>query len=333
MKKNCKDNTSRGYSGYHVCWRGKRHYVRSKLEYAVCCWLDFHKIFYNLEEYTYNVNGRMYKPDFFLYKGDKLYAVIEVKYSEEDRKTYISLFRDFFKGENISYRVFSKKHVNDLIKKYGIGEKIDDWINSESNMSTNFKGNRNPHYGVKHSDEAKQKIGIMTKKRLLNKEYREEWVKSIKKTMGDARIRQKISNFMKKRMADPNERLMISERNRRYEYIVESVEQCKVCGKDFYINSYFDKDDNLIGKKYKDGYSYIIGDFCSMRCAVIYSKGKKREKMKDEHMNILKDMMCKFGEVPKRKEFFEYCYKNGKNGDVRCSFGTFKELLKEANIG
>ncbi len=327
------DNTSRGYNGYHTCWRGRKHYLRSKLEFIVCCWLDMKKIKYSMEDHFYKIGDKLYKPDFFIYNSNKITTIIEVKYSEGDRIKYINQFYDFFKNNEISYKVFSKRHVNKILQKYRFHDEVENWISTSSSIETDFKGKRNPHYGSKHSNKTKKIIGESTKERFGDIKYKNSWMKSLKASMNRDDVKSKISKNMKKRMLDPKERLKISIKNRKYSKIVKSVEKCKNCGKEFCIESYFDEKVVLMGKKYEGKKNYIIGHFCSMRCGVQFDKRSKRDDIKLIHMDVLKEMTESLNRIPKRKEFLEHCKNLGISGDIRRSFGTFKKFIEEVKIG
>ena len=96
----------RGYSGYHTGYHNQKVYCRSLLEKIYCMILDDQQILYFMEKQTYIINGYSYKPDFFIYdKSNNLKKIIEIKGSNEEKKTYLKRFKYFFDISNIDFEV------------------------------------------------------------------------------------------------------------------------------------------------------------------------------------------------------------------------------------
>jgi hypothetical protein len=66
--------------GYYKKKDGEYVYLRSSWEYIMAKWLDKHNIDWKYELKTYKLsNGQNYRPDFFIFKENKLKMIIEVK--------------------------------------------------------------------------------------------------------------------------------------------------------------------------------------------------------------------------------------------------------------
>ncbi|HEU4964970.1 MAG TPA: restriction endonuclease [Bacilli bacterium] len=153
---------NRGYAGFY-----NGVYLRSSYEYAFAKYLDHNEIQWTYEERCYDLDGVYYIPDFFIYEANRLSYVVEVKsnVTEEIQKARSHL-KDMqriygIKGKLILYE--DLKHLYQQIP-YSITSTIKEWIDSkETSNSKKTKGERNPHFGLKHSNDTKVAIGQHTK--------------------------------------------------------------------------------------------------------------------------------------------------------------------------
>jgi hypothetical protein len=173
-KGNCKN---RGYIGYHITWDNKKVFLRSKSEFIYARKLDFDKTPYLTEADVYDIGGRKYKPDFFIYENTdykKIIKIVEIKGSD-DKKTsllYLESFKNYFNNINIEYDVIWK--FIKIIKKYNLTDEIKNWIQNSITYYDNISdvsGKNNPMFGLKQSDNTKQKISIKAKNRCNDEKY------------------------------------------------------------------------------------------------------------------------------------------------------------------
>lgn len=154
---------NRGYIGYHTTWDGKKVFLRSKAEFIYARVLDLEKVPYLLECVTYTINGKRYKPDFFIFdsKYDKIIKIVEVK-GLDDKKTalkYLEKYSGYFSKIGIEYEV-EWKYVG-LITKYQLQDDIDNWVTKSIETYdhvSDVSGVNNPMYGVKHKQSTIDKI-------------------------------------------------------------------------------------------------------------------------------------------------------------------------------
>jgi hypothetical protein len=168
---------NRGYIGYHVTWDGIKVFLRSKAEFIYARVLDFEKIPYKLECVTYKINGRNYKPDFFIFdtKYQSIIKIVEIK-SLDDKLTaldYINRFKGYFNSIGIEYDAIWK--YQSLITKYNLQDDIKSWIETSLknyDFIPDTRGENNPMFNIKHSEETKKLIGKKCKERNQDPEYR-----------------------------------------------------------------------------------------------------------------------------------------------------------------
>ena len=319
MSKKGNDKTSQGYCGWFTTWLGDKVYLRSQLEFIVAKWLDNKKFKYKLEQKIYNINGRNYKPDFFIYNNGLKY-IIEVKYSKAEADKYIERFYDYFKGEGIKYFVLYKKHTNRIMKRLNLSDDLDFWKENSASIIHDMRGNKNPHYGFKQSDDSKKLIGLKTTERYNDITYRKGWIESIKNSMTDER-KEIISKKMKERFKDPLERQKLSDILRKYDKKeIECI--CKVCEKKFTITECYDK----ITGEYKKSIGNKSG-CCNVKCASINSRKKMVEDKKEKQIELYKKLTKK-GIFLTRKSFTSYCKENGIGCDIRSTFGKFSKFKR-----
>ena len=70
----------RGYAGFY-----KGYYLKSSYEYAYAKYLDFIGAKWKYEEHHYNLRGKGYTPDFFIYnQKNELLHIVEIKSNKEE---------------------------------------------------------------------------------------------------------------------------------------------------------------------------------------------------------------------------------------------------------
>ena len=165
----------RGYCGYHTTHFGRKVYLRSLQEYIYAKYLDTLGVYYLTENIIYEIDGQNYKPDFFVYDGqfDKLIKIVEIKYTNKEKSDYQVIFSDYFKKVGIDYQVLSRYDIKQLIRIGAITKgEIKKWKNNfvKNYSKFDYSGEKNPMYGIKHSDKTKKKIGDKTREYFKNTE-------------------------------------------------------------------------------------------------------------------------------------------------------------------
>lgn len=220
-KKNSK--VSRGYCGYY---KGK-WYLRSLREYKMACYLDMlqEKFSHVMVQYepnyqTYVINNRAYKPDFYVFKFNRLTHIIEVKSSRVEAEKYQQMFRSHFQKLGIQYIiVWSDREFRLIEQKTKLTpDDINSWIESSI---YDYSGENNPRYGVMCSDETKKKIGKKTAERNKDADYKRYFSEQVKKAMNDD-VRKKISIARKR---------IVNRENPMIDY------QCPHCGQVSHLRS------------------------------------------------------------------------------------------------
>lgn len=155
---------NRGYAGFY-----KGFYLRSSYEYAYAVYLDQFNISWSFETQIFEVNGKIYKPDFLFYdKNGKLEKIVEIK---SRNKKEIELAKEKLNYIAVQYQVTTELFsYKELLKIYedmpvSLNSVIEHWINSDNtSIHKGVSGSLNAHYGLKHSEETKKRIGEHTKK-------------------------------------------------------------------------------------------------------------------------------------------------------------------------
>ncbi|MCM3161704.1 restriction endonuclease [Metabacillus litoralis] len=155
---------NRGYAGFY-----KNYYLRSSYEYAYAKYLDFHKIPWSYEDHSYDIGYKTYKPDFFFYdQNGKLEKIVEIKSRNENVLIEARKALDCIKAiYNVDFELITYKHLLELYKPlpFSLTSTIDEWIKSEkTTINKTAHGKLNAHYNLKHSENAKKKIGEHTRK-------------------------------------------------------------------------------------------------------------------------------------------------------------------------
>ncbi|PLR76476.1 restriction endonuclease [Bacillus sp. V3-13] len=155
---------NRGYAGFY-----KGFYLRSSYEYAYAKYLDFYSIPWSYEDRTFDIGYKLYKPDFFFYDQDgNLKRVVEIISRNLDAKKNamkaLEKIESIYgiKSDLISYEELLNMYI-DL--PFSLNSILTEWINSNTaTINKAAYGKFNGHYNLRHSDEAKKRIGEHTKK-------------------------------------------------------------------------------------------------------------------------------------------------------------------------
>lgn len=217
---------NRGYIGYHTTWDGIKVFLRSKAEFIYARVLDHEKIPYKLECVIYKIDGKNYKPDFFIFDSnyERILKITEIK-GLDDKKTaldYISKFKEYFTSIGIEYDAIWKYQA--IVTKYNLKPEIDEWVERSIqayDFISDSRGENNPMYGMKHSTYTKNLISQKCKERNTDPEYRQRNSDSIRAFFNsDAGIIQKTH---------------ISERQKLLHSIKNPIieKQCMHCGNVF----------------------------------------------------------------------------------------------------
>lgn len=171
----------RGYCGWHTNKDGRKVFLRSKKEYIYALYLDKNNQHFLLEKAIFVIDGRNYKPDFFIYNEDytKLLKIVEVKDSKKDAEPYF-VFKDYFSAIGIEYEI--EWGIDKIKRRWATKEELKQWDSQYLNNYPEFNmaGELNPMYGMKHSDATKKKIGQQTKRYMSDDKIKNKQIASIK---------------------------------------------------------------------------------------------------------------------------------------------------------
>lgn len=225
--------TNRGYIGYHTTWDEKRVFLRSRAEFIYARMLDYEKIPYKLECVTYEVDGRRYKPDFFIFDENytQIQKIVEIKGQDAKRVglEYKEKYGPFFEDLGIEYETVWA--FDRIITKYNLREEIKQWVEKSLKVYDflpDSRGENNPMYGKKHFDSTKKLISEKAKKRYEDVEYRET-------------MRQKQKAFYLTEEGEKRKQYLrecrwreAEERKVRFDKINPEITKiCIICGKEF----------------------------------------------------------------------------------------------------
>jgi len=180
--KRCGYKNGQGYCGWYINKDGKRMFLRSTKEFIYANYLDSNGVHFLTEKSTFDISGRMYKPDFFIYDDTykNLTKIIEVKDTKKKAMNYINFFSEFFKGIKIKYEVVweFRKISKDLVLENKIKEWIENFEKTYDRLSVS--GENNPMWGMKHSKKTKRLIGKRTKEYMQDPDVKRKHSSSIK---------------------------------------------------------------------------------------------------------------------------------------------------------
>lgn len=154
---------NRGYAGFY-----NGHYLRSSYEYAYAKYLDFHSIPWSYEDNTFDIGYKLYKPDFFFYdQNGNLEKIVEIKSRNKDAKDEAKRALSGIKERyDINSELLSYEELLKLYESlpFSLTSIITEWIKAkDTTIHKAAFGQRNGHYNLKHSENAKKKIGEHTK--------------------------------------------------------------------------------------------------------------------------------------------------------------------------
>lgn len=210
---------NRGYAGFY-----NNHYLRSSYEYAYAKYLDYHSIPWSYEDETFDLGYKFYKPDFFFYdQNGVLIKIVEIKSRNKEAKaeaikalTVIKERYDLI-CELISYEELLKLYES---LPFSLTSIITEWIESKNTTIQKAAfGELNGHYNLKHSENAREKIGRHTK--LLwatDSPARRKMIEGLKK-----------SGVKKGYIKTPREKRICEECNGEFEVLITSIQ--KYCSK------------------------------------------------------------------------------------------------------
>lgn len=92
------EKNAKSIQGYYLKKDGTKVWLRSTYEYIIAKWLDKLDVDWKVEIKAYRLkNGENYRPDFFIYKDDKLQSIIEVKsryFNKENREYKFHMLKE-----------------------------------------------------------------------------------------------------------------------------------------------------------------------------------------------------------------------------------------------
>ncbi|MCD8508720.1 MAG: restriction endonuclease [Bacillus sp. (in: Bacteria)] len=155
---------NRGYAGFY-----KGYYLRSSYEYAYAKYLDYFSVSWSYEDRDFDIEYKIYKPDFFFYNEiGQIIKIVEIKSRHKIAKNQALMALNVIKEKyGIEVELISYEELLILYKKlpFSLTSTISEWIDSEhTTVNKKNKGKLNGHYNIKHSNTAKMKIGNHTKK-------------------------------------------------------------------------------------------------------------------------------------------------------------------------
>lgn len=172
------------YAGYY----GKQ-YIRSSYEYAYALYLDVINVNWDYEVETYDLGFKKYKPDFFIYdRAGNLIKVVEVK---SNKKGELELGHRSLKelkslygvdGELVTYSELSQLYKKSM--SISLTRTIKEWIDhckANYTKSSEMNGDKNPHYGLKHTEDTKVSISESSKARWGNEETKQRMLEGLRK--------------------------------------------------------------------------------------------------------------------------------------------------------
>lgn len=155
---------NRGYAGFY-----KNYYLRSSYEYAYAVYLDHFSIPWSYEDQIFEIDGRSYKPDFFFYDqfGD-LVKIVEIKSRNKNAVERAKERLKFIEEEHqIHTELISYEELLSIYQDMpvSLNSVIAKWITSDkTTIHKAANGRLNGHYGLRHTEESKRRIGEHTKK-------------------------------------------------------------------------------------------------------------------------------------------------------------------------
>lgn len=92
------EKNAKSIQGFYTKKDGTKVWLRSTYEYIIAKWLDKINVDWKVEVKSYKLkSGENYRPDFFIYKDDKLQSIIEVKsryFNKENREYKFHMLKE-----------------------------------------------------------------------------------------------------------------------------------------------------------------------------------------------------------------------------------------------
>lgn len=301
-------NRTAGYAGFY-----NGTYLRSSYEFAYAYFLDKKGISWSYEEKSYELDDRIYKPDFFVYENNKLDHIVEIK---PQRKYEVALTckNKMLEKFGLEVIIITEKELTSIYKNempISFNKAKNMWIEEyETKTDSDQRGEKNPMYGVKHSAKTKKLISEKSKFRMSKQEYRDKVSKALKSFYAN----------------EENKSHLKKPRAKRIKLV------CKLCGNEF-----------VITEKQSETRS-----FCSIRCAgrsnIVHTREVNEEKIKNRMGEIKKLLLdwaydnkqeildCKFNKIKGlMSEFYDEVYKKTGVKDQRTiSKAVFGEYIPNA---
>lgn len=155
---------NRGYAGFFMGF-----YLRSSYEYAYATYLEYHKVNWSYETKSYDIGYKTYKPDFFILdeKGSLL-RIVEIKSRNiEAKKKAIQALDKIKTLYGIDTELISYEELLEIYRTMpcSLNSVLKEWIESkDTTINKSSSGSLNGHYNLKHTPEAKKKIGEHTRR-------------------------------------------------------------------------------------------------------------------------------------------------------------------------
>jgi len=103
-KTKIRNSIQRGIQGYFFNEsRNKFVWLRSSWEYIFAKWLNKNKFDWDVEVEMYNVGGKKYRPDFFIFENSKITKIIEVKGYWKNNNWKFEVLGEQLKDKNIEF--------------------------------------------------------------------------------------------------------------------------------------------------------------------------------------------------------------------------------------
>lgn len=241
-----------GYSGFY-----KENFIRSSYEYVYCIILEKLKLKYTVEEKIYTLDDNKYKPDFHIYKNNKLIKIVEIKSSKPSEvlkaKNKINKLKEIV---DVPVELLQYKDLKKLC--LGLNLNINDLINNwkENSIGRNINIRElNPMFSKQHSLKTKQLIGKKAHDRAKNPKYRKK-------------IQDSVLSYYRnggKAVGAPKKRKFV---------------KCKECSKEFEV--------------IQSSKQQYCSQQCSLISATLIANEKTRERFKESHNKIRQSLFEHF---------------------------------------
>lgn len=329
--KKCGYKNGQGYCGWYTNKDGRKMFLRSTKEFIYANYLDFMGFHFLTEKSIFEINGKMYKPDFFIYDKDysNLIRIVEVKDTKAKALSYVKSFESFFTGLDIGYSVVWE--FRKLIKNLALEEKIKKWIENfeKTYNKISVSGENNPMWGMRHSEKTKTLIGQRTKEYMKDPVVKSKHSASIKSFWDSDLALETKEKYRKLRHEEKTKRDV--ELNRKNPIINNKI--CVWCGNAFTDRVLGDREtcSNSCSQKrnWNDGKMVYCGDGKkSYKTKILnYAEivlGSCKNTNKEDFYSMVKELKD-LGKIPKHFSLSKSV--------VEKYFGSVENLQKEIKNG